>query len=459
MRKKIGLGLSLLSFVSILGFNSEAKAQSYGSNSAGEPFCTYNYSGANTNGYGWQDTNGDGVANSCVIQKHKYGYQSSGVPNCSKVYRDEITSNYGWEDTDAYDGKNSCFANSSVVYHFGQPVKLVGANIPWVDYGADISPYKNVNLQAFSNWFDAISVHGGNSARIWLHIEGMVTPKISSTGVVSGIGANATENQKITAQVKQILDLAWSKGILVDFSLFSFSMLCTSNGFKGSIYKKMLRDNPQSYINNVLKPLVTATKDHPALFAWEIFNESDGMTIGQDFISSPDSVCTGAPTDLWVFQRFANFSSAAIKSIDKNVRVTSSLGVASRFNTFTNAELTNKSWSLPSGILDFYQLHWYPNQPEKNPYSNLPSSYGLNRPIVIGEFEPTDFTTGTYIHKYDLAKKIIQNGYLGAWIWSYATITDPNDANSNIYNASQPALNKTAIQACITNKDPACYIK
>ena len=60
--------------------------------------------------------------------------------------------------------------------------------------------------------------------------------------------------------------------------------------------------NRQAYIDNVLTPMVTALKGYPGLFAWEIFNEPEGMT--SDNGGWTTQSCSGAGKG-WVTLRTA----------------------------------------------------------------------------------------------------------------------------------------------------------
>jgi len=224
----------------------------------------------------------------------------------------------------------------------------------------------------------------------------------------------------------------------------------------------MINDNYESYLDNVLDPLVRATKDHKALFSYEIFNEADGMTQGTDFFSDNCPNVATFPQQLSVLQRFVNLASAEIKSIDLNVKVTSSVSQTERLWQYTNEALTEPGSSDPTGTLDYYQAHWYwnYNHPD-NPYINNADDRGLDRPIVIGEYnygnsagiEPESGTPNQ-----DLSKQLLDLGYAGAWIWDQTSLSQ-GQVDTVISGASSysPPIDKAAVEACIQSQNASCY--
>lgn len=340
----------------------------------------------------------------------------------------------------------------STLTHFGQPVRLNGANIAWsrnAAYARDVGT-DYVDIAAFKNHFANIAKAGGNSARWWMHTNGSVTPHIGPDGRVRGLSAQ-TSNSEVISQVRHILDAAWAEGILLNITLFSFDMMC-DNGREGA-HSAMMNTHYQSYIDNALTPLVRGLKDHPALFAWEIFNEAEGMALGTSFFGDPSfqNCATGRAQQTQVLQRFVNHTAARIHAIDPNVKVTTSVGHPRYLEDYTNSALLGQSFSQPSGGLDFYQIHWYAE--ERNPFTKTSKSYGASKPIVVGEY------------KYDAqtpapqnSKSIFENGYAGAWTWSQTSEMRANifkSINSGVVCA--PPVNKAAIMACLNSKSPACY--
>jgi hypothetical protein len=79
--------------------------------------------------------------------------------------------------------------------------------------------------------------------------------------------------------------------------------------------------------------------------------------------------------------------------------------------------------------LDFYQIHFYDwMQPfaNTNLYGATAASLGLDAPVVVGEFPAANSTTANLQQYLDTW---FNNGYAGAWSWSYAAV-DANGAPS-----------------------------
>lgn len=343
--------------------------------------------------------------------------------------------------------------------HFGQDITLNGANVAWSSFGADVG-FSTSNAGALGDRFAQIAAAGGNSARLWLHASGWVTPNVATNGFVSGISTQGgVSDAQVNQQVSEILDAAWDEGVVVSIALFSFTMMCEDATNKGASFNQMINSNYQSYLDNVLDPLVRETKDHPALFAYEIFNEADGMTEGTNFFGDNCSGASFPQTEL-ALQRFVNRAAAEIKSIDRNVKVSSSISQTARLGPYTNPAMDQALGGnyVTSGTLDYYQAHWYGSygHPD-NPYQNGADARGLDRPIVIGEFgygfEPQSGTPNE-----DLGSRLLDNGYAGAWVWDQTGLTQ-GEVATVISGASSysPPLDQTAIEACINTQNSTCY--
>jgi len=349
--------------------------------------------------------------------------------------------------------------------HFGQSVFLNGANIPWINFGFDVGTSNSTAAQ-MQNEFQELASYGGNSARWWLHASGWFSPDINNDGFVRGISSetqNGVSDQDMIEQVREILDAAWEEGILVTISLFSYDIACGENNiangsvYRGSRFNGMLNVYYESYFDNVLEPLISELRDHPALFAWEIFNEADGMSTGNNFF---DSNCPlgSYPQTNEVLQRFVNLAAARIHAIDPNVKVTTSVSQTALLGQYTNDVLTAPASSDPTGTLDFYQAHWYwAFGHPSNPYLITAQERQLDKPIVMGEFdyglEPESGTPPE-----DLNKALFEQGYAGAWIWDMSFLSE-SEVETVVAGAVpySPPLDKAAIEACIASRSPNCY--
>ena len=359
--------------------------------------------------------------------------------------------------------------------HFGEPVTLVGANIPWSSdsgFSSDFGWFTPTDIEAYRNHFSRIQQAGGNSARVWLHTTAQVTPNIDASGTVLGL-SNVSSDAVVIDQLKSVLDEAWGRGIVVTFSLFSFDMFCDSFGddfgYNSFLdierHQIMVEDNYQSYIDNALNPMVDGLKDHPGLFAYEVFNEAEGaiidMTDAGHFCQNEPNVPGDGlsfPLSLAGAQRFVNRIAAAVHERDPNVKVTTATHT-DFFEAFSNQTLTAQPDADQNGTLDFYELHHYPFY-QNPPYITNVDIYEADRPIIIGEYDLADAQQESLFHVNDVdsLSAIIDQGYQGAWPWSL--VNDEfgliDEAISNV-PASDNAIDRAAVEACIASRDSSCY--
>jgi hypothetical protein len=172
--------------------------------------------------------------------------------------------------------------------------------------------------------------------------------------------------------------------------------------------------NRQAYIDNYLTPLVTALKGQPGLYAWEIFNEPEGM--------GPKGWATYRTTEAAI-QKTVDWCAAAIHTADPAALVTNGAqtfdycsNVSGKTNYYSDAALRSVG-GKQNGTLDFYQVHYYTtNGASNSPFTRPASYWGLDKKLVMGEFfaEATDGVAQNALYT-----NLYSAGYNGAWAWSY----------------------------------------
>ncbi|HEX2658273.1 MAG TPA: cellulase family glycosylhydrolase [Polyangia bacterium] len=303
-------------------------------------------------------------------------------------------------------------------------------NVAWVNFAND-SP--NPSLPAFNTLFKNTHDAGGRVVRWWFHTNGSVTPGYDANGMASKLSQTAIDG------VKSILAAAVSNGVRVTISLWSFDMLQSNAGNAIDNNKKLLTidANRQAYIDNALKPLVTALIGNPGLYAYEIFNEPEGMT-------TENGWATQKVAETYI-QKTVNWFAAAIHDTDPKALVTNgawtfkgcSTGISGMQNYYSDEALRTVGGKM-NGTLDFYEVHYYTGNgvqfsPFKNPYGH----WGLDKKLVIGEFYTLDNDgvagADTYTYLYD-------NGYSGAWAWQYLQDDAASTSNLNGMSTKWPAM-------------------
>ncbi|MDR2594535.1 MAG: cellulase family glycosylhydrolase [Fibromonadaceae bacterium] len=325
---------------------------------------------------------------------------------------------------------------------------ISGMNIAWKDFGRDVGD-EAVKINDFVNYFKQIKGAGGNAVRWWLHTDFRNEPKMNSDGSVDRIGSKTIDN------IRQVLDSAHNYGIVVSLCLFSFDLLQLDgkDANKVAINKKFLTvpANLDTYINKVLKPMLEAVGNHPAIMCWEVFNEPEGMSSdangwASEKVPMSDILRITARIAAVVHDKTLKMASTGIHEYGKMKTWYSD----SKLRTAAgNDPLASKAY------LDFYMAHYYPQYigTSGSPFHNTASSWGMDRPILIGEFPAKSWDTGynpegkppvsgTELKIVAAYERAYDNGYCGALSWSmnqapadqFGDFTTTKPALENLYS-------------------------
>ena len=376
--------------------------------------------------------------------------------------------------------QTSAFAQSRIPFS-NKYVFLSGANVAWVSFAGDLGPRSasspnSVNFSRFQTIFQTVHQNGGNVMRLWLFTNGVNTPAFGSNGYVTGPGPYAIQD------LRKILNLAQQNNIGLILCLWSFDMM--SEPPSENMTSTQLNDNyklltdtsyTMAFIRNALVPMVDSVKDNPAIVAWEIFNEMEGVAPpiawgGYDHIQMSDIqrsvnlmagaihkadpgalVTTGAVGFLSITDVTPLLSAkrAWLKKLDgispdQMQRITDDFNATHRtsftvqqmqefmdrvaattnFNYYTDSRLIAAGGD-PLGTLDFYSVHYYTWEgaavaPFLVPYS----TWKLTKPLVIAEFMFSNLLSSSLFSNLtwsSIYPDIYSNGYAGALDWSYGS--------------------------------------
>ncbi|KAH3776390.1 mannan endo-1,4-beta-mannosidase-like [Dreissena polymorpha] len=325
--------------------------------------------------------------------------------------------------------------HGSTLMKDGQRVFLSGTNLAWVHYAHDFghNQYSGVKGR-MEQILNEIHASGGNSIRIWLHIEGDTSPEFTGDGHVSGIDST------LVSDLRTFIHSAQRLNILVFIVLWNGAKKQTNH----PRLQGLITDTGklQTYLDKCLTPMVHALKNEPALGGWEIMNEPEGEIIPGHHDANPchdtsklEGSGMGWEGRLYSaaqIQRFINWQADAIRREDPGAMVTlgswNSKANTDRFgfhNLYKDSCLVG-SGGRAHGTLTFYQVHTYSSGGHWDgfsPFQKHYSEFGLDKPLVIGEFRESDAAGSKITDLYNFA---YYYGYAGAWGW---TASDNNWGN------------------------------
>lgn len=381
----------------------------------------------------------------------------------------------GDDDSSTDDSEKPATPSPTLLSYNGDELFLSGGNVAWNAFARDVGPApRHPEMSTFTDIFRQVHQNQGNTLRLWLHTNGAHTPAWDDSTVV-GPGENTIRD------LRALLDEAQQHRVGLVVCLWSFDMLRRSYGSDITNRTHALltdRDKAESYVQNALVPMVNALGDHPALLAWEVFNEPEGMTTEFGW----EAIRHVPFADI---QRFVNLTAGAIHRTEPDALVTSG---AWSFSVLTDAGLPRTTEKRPPaetlsptqlraiqqhlarrtarpvsaeaarsfyrgyrksshdprnyyrddrlieaggddrGTLDFYSVHYYEWAGiEQSPFHHDLSTWDLDKPVVVGEF----FLGGAHhggdgdsdsiygVAWDDLYTTLYDRGYAGALGWQW----------------------------------------
>jgi hypothetical protein len=292
---------------------------------------------------------------------------------------------------------------------------VVGANLPWIDYGQDFGacawrprgglaqPERRERLRRA---LGELAGHGASLVRWWLLGDGRAGLREDGEGRISGL------DDRLLADVDAGVLALREAGLLTQFVLVDFLWLDAGRTVSGARLggrRDHVRDPSRRarLLEHVFAPIAERYGREPAIAGWDLMNEPEWATLG---VGTLDPRCSVSRREM---RAFLAETAAVFRA-----RVTQPLSVG----------LASARWlSLVDGLdLDQPQVHWYESLDPLTALARPVESLGLGRPLLLGEFP----TRGASVPPRAILEMAREAGYAGALAWSALADDRATDARA-----------------------------
>ncbi len=262
---------------------------------------------------------------------------------------------------------------------------LHGANVPWLNWACDFGCNANGGVSAsassssLSGKFATAQGAGMHAIRWWVFEGNPWQVTRDATGAPTGI------DPAVYADFDAALKLAQQYDLYYDFVLFSSPSALPSAWLGDAAQRQALA--------NALGRLFAHYRGNPRVLSWEVFNEPD--------------------FDVWNGKVSQSSMASTVKAVAASVHANSTAYVTVGMGFADGLPMV-----VGTG-LDYYQAHWYDYMSggtycmRCNNYAYYQTKFGLDRPLVVGEFY-----AGSNVDSYQRYQDFYNKGYAGAWGWS-----------------------------------------
>merc|ERR1711892_929378 len=300
----------------------------------------------------------------------------------------------------------------------GEHVYLSGTNAAWVQYGSDFGDDAwEHHGDIWKEELAKIGSAGGNSVRVWVHVEGDVSPLYDGDGFVVGTDRAGT----LISDLTSFLDECAKNNIFMGLVLFNGAVLTNQDTIDLIWdYSKL-----ETYLAKALTHLDWSRGGA---------NSSDLRSQGPGW--------SGANIPVEKILRLHNWVAHTIHSLDPKALVSSGSwnSLASTnvkgddpvfktgFNHYSD-ECLYQAGARDKGVMDFTQFHtytWQGGWGTEGPWTgNTGPDYGMNQPILVGEYPAKKFQEGegeelpNGATTEGLVDYLYSNGFAGGFSWSF----------------------------------------
>ena len=292
---------------------------------------------------------------------------------------------------------------------------VVGANLPWLDYGQDFGksawqprgglsrPERRERLRRA---LGELAASGASLVRWWLLGDGRAGLSEDGEGRIAGL------DDRLLPDVDAAIEGLREAGLRVLFVLVDFlwlDMLRQVGGARLGGRRDHVRDPSlrARLLERVVAPIAERYGLEPAVAGWDLMNEPEWATLGVGTLDPRRSVSR---------REMRAFLADTASVVHARARQPLSVGLASA-----------RSLSLVEGLdLDLLQVHWYESLDPVTALARPVESLGVGRPLLLGEFP----TRGASLSPRSILDMAREAGYSGALAWSAQAADHATDAQA-----------------------------